>query len=275
MHVAQWTLVTIEIAGAPVLLTSRQAPEVAARRGTVLVYHGFGGDKLSLGPLASALADAGFLAVSVDIVGHGVRRLPDWDEVFSDERWDEEEEATEAEFLMLLKATAAEVPAIVDELLARRWAHEGRLGITGRSMGGEISYAAVLNEPRIQAAAPMVGSPEWTLAWPDSPHLHAERFYPIPILSHSAELDEYVPARYIRDFRDRLIPLYAENPERLCYIEYPGAGHFLTPELWQESYQRVVAWFERWLLPEARQVGAGPIGQAGRDERRGRTLRQL
>jgi uncharacterized protein len=241
--------VTTHIAGAPALLTSRRAPEAAAQRGTVLVYHGFGGDKSKLEDLAGALADAGFLAIRVDIIGHGERRLPDWDEVFSEQRWAEAEAATEAEFLTLLTATAAEVPAIVDELIGVGWAYEGRLGITGRSMGGEISYAAVLNESRVRAAAPMVGSPEWTLPWPDSPHQHAKRFYPVPILSHSAELDEYVPAKYIRDFRDRLTPLYAQSPERLRYIEYPGVGHFLTPELWQETYQRVVAWFQRWLPP--------------------------
>jgi uncharacterized protein len=242
--------VTTTLAGAPALLTSRRAPEVAARRGTVLVYHGFGGDKSGLDVLAGALADAGFLAVSVDIVGHGDRRLPDWDQVFSQQRWDEAEDATEAEFLTLLSATAAEVPAIVDELVASGRVHEGRLGITGRSMGGEISYASVLAEPRIRAAAPMVGSPEWTLPWPGSPHRHAERFYPVPILSHSAELDEYVPAKYIRDFHDRLTPLYARSPERLRLVEHAGVGHFLTPELWQEAYRRGVAWFERWLPPE-------------------------
>lgn len=242
---------TTSIAGAPVLLTTSRAPEVAARRGTVLVYHGFGGDRTMLGDLADALAEAGFLAVRVDAVGHGDRRLPDWDRVFSDRRWAEAEEETEAEFLTLLRATAAEVPAVVDGLVARGWAHEGRLGITGRSLGGEISYAAVLAEPRIRAAAPMVGSPEWTLPWPDSPHRHAERFHPVPILSHSAELDEYVPARYIRAFHDRLTPLYADCPERLRLVEYPGLGHFLTPELWRETYQRVVGWFDRWLTPRA------------------------
>jgi len=240
---------TIAIAGAPAVLTSRQPPHVAAERGTVLVYHGFGGEKHGLEPLADGLADAGFLAVSVDIVGHGDRRLPDWDEVFSDQRWADDEAATEARFLTLLNATAIEVPAIVDELFARGWAYDGRLGITGRSMGGEVSYAAILHEPRVTAAAPMVGSPEWTLPWPESPHRHAERFYPVPILAHNGELDEYVPARYVRDFRDRLTPLYAASPERLRFIEYPGHGHFLTPELWQEAYQRVVAWFERWLEP--------------------------
>jgi hypothetical protein len=243
--------VTTSIAGAPVLLTSSRAPEIAARRGAVLVYHGFGGDKSRLEDLAGALAGAGFLAVRVDAVGHGDRRLPQWDRVFSEQRWAEAEDETEAEFLTLLTATAAEVPAIVDELVARGWAHEGRLGITGRSLGGEISYAAVLAEPRIRAAAPMVGSPEWTLPWPGSPHRHPERFYPVPILSHGAELDEYVPTKYIRDFHDRLTPLYAQSPERLRFVEYPGVGHSLTPELWRETHQRVVAWFDRWLTPDS------------------------
>lgn len=240
---------TTSIAGAPVLLTSSLPPEVAARRGVVLVYHGFGGDKSQLGDLAGLLAAAGFLAVRVDAVGHGDRRLPHWDRVFSEQRWAEAEDETEAEFLALLSATAAEVPAIVDGLVALGWVHDGRLGITGRSLGGEISYAAVLAEPRIRAAAPMVGSPEWTLPWPDSPHRHPERFHPVPILSHGAELDQFVPAKYIRDFHDRLTPLYAHSPERLRYIEHPGVDHFLTPDLWRETYGRVVAWFERWLAP--------------------------
>lgn len=238
---------TTHIAGAPAILTSRAAPDVAARRGTVLVYHGFGGDKTGLADLAGMLADAGFLAVCVDNVGHGDRRRPDWDEVFSDRRWSEAEDETEAEFLTLLRATAAEVPAIVDALVDNGWVTEGRLGITGRSMGGEISFAAVPNEPRIRAAAPMVGSPEWTLPWPDSPHRHTERFYPVPILSHTAELDEHIPASSVRAFRDRLTPLYARSPERLRFVEYAGLGHFLTPTLWPEVYQRVVSWFERWL----------------------------
>jgi alpha-beta hydrolase superfamily lysophospholipase len=114
----QWAVVTIHIGGAPALLTSQQPPKIAARRGTVLVYHGFGGDKLDLEDLAGTLAAAGFLVVSIDIVGHGDRRLPNWDEVFSDERWAEAEDTTEAEF--------------------------------------------------------------------HSPHKHAERFYPVPILSHPA-----------------------------------------------------------------------------------------
>jgi dipeptidyl aminopeptidase/acylaminoacyl peptidase len=34
---------------------------------------------------------------------------------------------------------------------------------------------------------------------------------------------------------------------RVEYVEYPGVGHFLTPEPNEESCRRLVAWFERWL----------------------------
>jgi NAD dependent epimerase/dehydratase family len=44
---------------------------------------------------ATALAEAGFLGVSLDAVGHGDRRLADFDVIFDPGRWDAEFEATE------------------------------------------------------------------------------------------------------------------------------------------------------------------------------------
>ena len=44
-----------------------------------------------------------------------------------------------------------------------------------------------------------------------------------------------------------LEPWYAAEPARIRYVEYPGVGHFLTPELDTESCQAMVAWFQRWL----------------------------
>jgi hypothetical protein len=80
-----------------------------------------------------------------------------------------------------------------------------------------------------------------------SPHHHPDRFFPVAILSQNAEHDEYVPAGPVRDFHARLGPWYATEPERIEYVEYPGVGHFLTPELNTDSGRRLVAWFERWL----------------------------
>ncbi len=235
------------VAGVPALLRYRGSPQEAAGRGTVLFYHGFGGSKERRGFYLTGLAEAGFLAVSLDAVGHGERRLADFDVIFNDERWDADFEATEADFLKLIDDTAAEVPSIIDDLLSRGWAREGGVGVSGRSLGGNVSYAAVLADTRVRAIAPIVGSPEWTLPRAHSPHRHPDRFFPAAVLSQAAEFDEHCPPGPIRAFHSALEPWYTREPDRIRYVEYPGVGHFLTPELDAESGRRMVAWFERWL----------------------------
>src|SRR5581483_11872458 len=78
----------------------------------------------------------------------------------------------------LIDDTAAEVPSVLDDLAARGWARPDRTGICGRSLGGNISYAAVLADRRLRAAVSVVGSPEWTLPRAHSPHHHPDRFFP-------------------------------------------------------------------------------------------------
>lgn len=238
------------IASVPALLYFHTSRETCAERGTVLFYHGFGGNKEKIEVHSISLAQAGFLVISLDAIGHGQRRFPHFAEVFNDERWAREPEATEAHYLTIVRQTAAEVPMIVDKLLSCGWAHLEHLGIGGISMGGEITYAAIVNEPRLRVATPILGSPEWELPWPESPHRHAERFFPVALFSQAAEKDEAVPARSIRAFHEQLAPLYATAPDRLCYLEYPDVGHRLLPHLWETSRQYMVAWFERFLKAE-------------------------
>ena len=54
----------------PALVRFRGSPEAAAGHGTVLYYHGFGGDKGRCEPYLTALAEAGFLGVSLDAAGY-------------------------------------------------------------------------------------------------------------------------------------------------------------------------------------------------------------
>jgi dienelactone hydrolase len=239
--------VAVRVAGVPALLRYREAPEVAARRGTVLFYHGFGGTKEKPGAYLSALAEAGFLAVSLDAVGHGERRYPDFDVIFNDERWDASFEETETDFLRVIDETAAEVSAIIDDLLARGWAREGGVGVAGRSLGGCVSYASVLADHRVRAVVSVVGSPEWTLPRAHSPHHHPDRFFPAAVLSQAAEFDEHCPPGPIRAFHAALEPFYAAEPDRIAYVEYPGVRHALTPELIDTSVRQLMAWFQRWL----------------------------
>ena len=250
----------VTIAGVPALLGYCVSPEWAVKYGTVLLYHGFGGTKERMEAYSTALAEAGFLTVSLDAVGHGERRYPDFDAIFNDQRWDTRFHATETDVLQLVDDTVAEVPSIIDDLLDRGWARTDGIGIGGRSLGGNVSYASVLADRRIRAAASVVGSPEWTLPRAHSPHHFPDRFFPAAVLSQSAECDEYVPAEPVRDFHDKLQPWYAREPEKVQYLEYPGVGHFLTPELNAASCRQMTAWFQRWL---PRRPGQSP------DHRRG------
>lgn len=237
------------IAGVPALLRYRGSPELAAEHGTVLFYHGFGGTKERADDYLAALAEAGFLAVGLDAIGHGERRYPDFEVRFDDARWDTHFEEVETRFLTLLDDTAAEVPSVIDELLARGWARADRIGIGGRSLGGCVCYAAVLADDRIRAAVSIVGSPEWTLPREHSPHHHPDGFFPAAILSLAAEFDEHSPPAHIRAFHAELEPRYAPEPGRISFVEYPAVGHFLTPELNTDARHRTTAWFVRWLGP--------------------------
>jgi len=254
--------VAVRVAGVPALLRYRESPEAAAGRGTVLFYHGFGGTKEKPGSTAAptALAEAGFLAVSLDAVGHGERRYPDFDVIFNDERWDASFEEAETDFLRVIDETAAEIPAIIDDLLARGWARADGVGVAGRSMGGCVSYASVLADYRVRAVVSVVGTPEWTLPRAHSPHHHPDRFFPAAVLSQAAEFDEHCPPGPIRAFHAALDPYYAAEPDRVAYVEYPGVRHALTPELIAESERGLVAWFQRWL-PQGSGEAPPPFGE--------------
>ncbi len=241
-------LLRLMLASAPALVLFVDSPRDSARNGTVLLYHGFGASKESCIPVLSRLATAGFLAVGIDGIGHGERRYVDFDARFPPfEPHLVGDVHLEAAFLEVVRATVAEIPDILDTLLRRHWAYPEQIGITGLSFGGFVSYAAVVADARIQAAAPVVGSPQWKLPWLDSPHLHLDRFYPTALLSQTAGLDTAQPPAVVRAFHQHLAPYYVQAPERLCYIEYPDLPHDLRLQDSEKAWNAVVHWFETFL----------------------------
>lgn len=234
----------LRIAGTPALAAYRGDAERAGRRGAILYYHGFGRAKEDARDALAALAGAGFLAVGLDNVGHGERRLPDFGRRFDGLGPGPE---LEAGFLALVRATAQEVPLVIDDLIARGLADPGRVGAAGWSMGGFVAYAAVAADPRLRAAAPILGAPEWRLPWAESPHRHPERFFPTALLSQTAGGDRRVPPHAARHFHEALAPYYAGAPGRLRYVEYADVGHDVPREVADVMRQRMVDWFQRHL----------------------------
>jgi hypothetical protein len=78
------------IASVPALLCYQDSIQECAERGMMLFYHGFTCTKETHEEEMNSLVRAGFLVVSLDNVGHGERRYPNFAEIFSDERWAEE-----------------------------------------------------------------------------------------------------------------------------------------------------------------------------------------
>jgi dienelactone hydrolase len=209
----------------------------------VLVYHGLGADKEIQRTEIVTLAEAGFLAVGIDVAGHGERRLPGFEERFAGP-WEE----VEPLFLSLVIETVAEVPTILDALAATGLAVPGRCAAFGISMGAYITYGAVLSEPRLQTAVAIVGSPEWHHH--DSPHRHPERFFPTALLSITGQKDTNVPPGSAHAFHQILEPYYHSAPERLRYLEIRGAPHLMSKEDWETVMREAVGWLDRFLASD-------------------------
>lgn len=164
-----------------------------------------------------SLAGQGFLAVGVDNVGHGERRYPDFDRRLSQDNPDYNEN-----FLRAVLETARETPRLLDALLEKGLAREDRIGALGISMGAFIAYTAVTLEPRLRVVVALVGSPEWPLDLPASPHRQLKRFDRVRLLSQTAGQDAVVPSRYARAFHGRLTEMYGDYDARFATPSIPS-----------------------------------------------------
>lgn len=215
--------------------------ESAAQNGTVLFFHGLGASKdVQLHDLKN-LAQHGFLVVGMDNVGHGERRYADFERKFSTENAN-----LERDFQQAVLETAQEVPLIVAELQKRALIHEERVGITGISMGGFITYRALIEYTKFKAAVSILGSPKWKGDHPLSPHLHCRCFFPTPLMSLNAGKDTSVPAHNARELHEQLQEWYAKEQHQ--YIEYPDSEHFMQENDWNDLWQNMVGWFRKWLM---------------------------
>ncbi len=210
---------------------------------TVLWFHGFTVDALNELPKLERLAAAGLLAVGIDAAGHGRRRLADFEQHFAGPR-----EVTDQRFFALVAQTVGEVPAILDALCAEGLADPTRLAVAGVSMGGLVTYGAVVADRRLRAAVALLGSPVWPL--PGSPHLVPERFFPTALLSITAGNDESVPPVGARRFHEALEPRYVDAPERLRYLELAGEPHLMSAAAWDHCMDETVAWLVGHVVAE-------------------------
>ncbi|MBK8384811.1 MAG: prolyl oligopeptidase family serine peptidase [Candidatus Accumulibacter sp.] len=116
--------------------------------------HGLGADKELHRSDLQRFAAAGLLAIGVDAVGHGQRRLPDFEQQFA-----QPPAQRERLFNTLVAQTVAELPGLLDALVDGGLSDPQRLAVAGVSMGGCITYGAVSRDRRFRAAVALLGSP--------------------------------------------------------------------------------------------------------------------
>jgi dienelactone hydrolase len=230
-------LARVRFGEVPTLVASRTATPVP-ERGTVLVYHPLGEDKSLHEDDLERLAEAGFLAVGVDAIAHGERRVAGAYARFRADPF--------GALLEVVTATAAEVPGLVDALVARGWASPGRVGIVGVSLGGFVAYGAALEERRISAAVCIAAAPDWGPD-PRSPLSRPDAFWPLALLSITAADDGLVSPEPARALHAALARRYAAAPERQRHLELPGEGHRMSAAGWALARAEAERWMERFV----------------------------
>lgn len=229
------------LAGVPALVTYREDAKRAAERGTVLVLHGLTVDKRVQATETRALAELGYLAIGIDAVGHGDRRYPDFAARFPAD----DPAVGERSFYDIVEQTQAELPLLISELHARKWAHPGKVGGFGISMGGFILLGALTDRAPLDAVVTVVGSPRRTLG--ASPDRKLERFFPTPLLMITGGKDSVIPPGPVRETAERLAPYYAQAPDRLRYLELAEEEHLFTPPGWKVAWDATCDWFAHFL----------------------------
>lgn len=213
----------IKFAGIPLLtLSDGEGPRPA-----VLLYHGLHSDKETHRKELESLAARGFLAVAVDAVGHGERRIADLSAFLN-------RAELMTQVAKLLRPSVEEVPLLVDYLTAEG---HGPIGLAGISFGGMLAFGAAAREPRLRAVVAILGDPRWCEPDPSR--------YAIPLFAWNGGRDQHVDPKGAREF---LLELRRRHPNgAFQYREYPQSDHFMDPEDWDNGWCETLSWFDRHL----------------------------
>lgn len=216
-------------AGIPAVLVG----DPATARATVLLRYGLGAQKEVQIPEALRLATAGFAVLIPEAPHHG-ERADGW----LDRIGDLGTPAGRRPLHELVARTAAETPALIDDLRAR-----GAAGIVaaGISFGGFVSLATPAADPRTCAVVALLASPVWDDR-PDSPHLHPTAWDDVPLFAVTADHDRTVEPGPMREFTAAL-RRRSTRRAAIDHATYPG-DHTMAEADWHDAWGRIITWLD-------------------------------
>jgi len=240
----------------PVLeITQKDAP---AHLPLVILIHGWTGRKEDVLFFAYFLAVRGYFVVSMDAFGHGERaRKEDW---------------TIEAFYDLLLQTSEDINRVIAHYSNDIRVDVNRVGLSGVSIGGVITYYYLTREDnRISAAVPMIATPDFSslinfqnskeimqmlgleekdfsgdttlgMMMAMQPAVKMELMTSVPLLMLNGTSDPLIDLEGVRQFYQNIKPLY-NDPEAVQLIEFQGVTHY-TP---YEMQIAALEWFQKYV----------------------------
>ena len=231
-------------------------PERSATTKLVIWLPGFSGTKEAMEPYLTALAAAGFVALSFDPVQHGERRIESQEQLRTRVRGN-----IRRYFWPILAQTAEETSIVIDWALAHLGVAES-VGMGGISMGGDIAVAATAVDPRIRVVAAAIATPDWlrpgSFEPPGEPddvaqacydrrnpltHLADYRHCPAITFQCGADDQQVPPTGALQFIAALQSTIYATQPDRLEAVLHPGVAHAFPAQSWANC----VRWFQKHL----------------------------
>jgi len=233
-----------------------------AKKPLVICQHGFTGSKESMLTTCLMLADAGFVAVSIDAEKHGERKDPEILRRLSQDP---------AQFFHILAGTVEDVRKVIDYVGENLDVDLERVGMMGVSMGAIITLLAATAEERLKAIVSVIGGANFQVLVRKSslykigletkmvekfaqsageligkydPINNAHLFRSIPVLLLNGERDDLIPLECASSLYEALKPHYQDAPDRLRMKVYKGIGHEYTSEMEKEA----VEWLRRNIV---------------------------
>ena len=239
----------ITIEGIPVIINSRDDD---TRKPLVILSHGFSGSKADFinGGYLHELAELGYYAAAIDNRFHGDRKGPKFSEIILHPSG----KADLAKLRQAMKDTADDIKRLMDEFSSYKEIDINRVAMLGVSMGGFITYRAILVDERIKVGIPIISSPYWddipsdvpmetdksNVAWKAisescQPAKYADKFYPTALLMQIGDADGHYSKDKVQEFYDKVSKYYTDCPEKLRLINYPDTRHEFTREMWTQA----------------------------------------
>lgn len=249
----------MQTANIPALHVYRE--ELAQRRLPFVIFiHGFTNAKEDNLHIAYLLAEKGFRVVLPDAIYHGER----------DENLSEMELAVR--FWQIVLNVIKELEWLKNDFAGKGLIDENKIGVFGTSMGGIATLGALTQYPWIQAAASLMGSPNFQEFFQYLIDTYRQEGHNVPVTEEEIEeqfkalydfdlsqhkealnnrplffwhgmKDQVVPFQPTYRFYEEIKPLYAKNPENLKFFVEEQAGHKVS----RKGVLLAVNWFVKHL----------------------------